>query len=107
MENLEQNASFDSSPTLPSETLESSLNPSRPNLSNAAAVDDGTPAEPTPSNLNELLSWLQTLIGQLKQSGVKVKLFQNQGMLKIGLENVSLCQEHKFLYAGDKCPFCN
>lgn len=107
MENLEQNASFDSSPVPQSGILGSLPNPLKPSSSSAAAVDDGPPAESTPSNLNELLSWLQTLIGQLKQSGVTVRLFQNPGMLKIGLENVSLCQEHKFLYAGQKCPFCS
>lgn len=106
MENLEQSASSDLSPILPSPTLESSQNPLQIGLSNEKAEADGPTAGLTPKNLNELLSWLQTLIGEIEESGVMVRLFQNRNMLKIGLENVGFCPTHKMIHGGPKCPIC-
>ena len=106
METLEQNEYLDSSPDQSSETPEEShpksLGNSKPEKDGAV----GKPVERTQKTLDELLSWLQTLIGEIEESGTNVKLFHGQNMLKIGLGNVHLCPGDKMIRSGLTCPIC-
>ena len=101
-----QNVNSDSSRIRQSRTSELSHPNSPPNSTSEEARADGAEAEQKHRNCDELLSWLQTLIGELVDRGIEVKLFQNGDMLKVGLKDVYYCTPHKMIHAGPTCPIC-
>ena len=104
---LEQGGFSDSSPAQnPEPNSDKSGRKSRRNSKNAPAKDAGASAEKSPSSLNWLLSVLQSDLGEIRDFGGTVRLFDDPNGLIIQLPNVAICHSHKMMHFGGTCPMC-
>lgn len=79
---------------------------SPPPLVNGQAEDDGDAAGPKLTPADVLLTLLQSHLSELKQAGVRVKLYKMAEGTQIALTGVWVCQEHQILHSGLKCHQC-
>src|SRR5262245_15454613 len=107
MANVEQGGFSDSShaPNQGKNSDKSSRN-SLIDSKSAPAKDDGNSAGPSPSSLNWLLSMLQSDLGEIRDFGGAVRLFDDPNGLIIQLPNVAICKSHKMMHFGPICPMC-
>lgn len=106
-ENAEQGKSSDSSRTRrQAGRADRSQANSRRNSRNAPAKDAGSLAGPNPESLNWLLSVLQSDLGEIRDAGGTVRLFDDPSGLIIQLPNVATCLTHKMFKFGPQCPLC-
>jgi hypothetical protein len=68
--------------------------------------DDGPTAETKLSSLDVLLTMLQSHLGEIRDFGGSVRLFDDPNGLIIQLPNVAICQNHKMMHSGQICPMC-
>src|SRR4030095_4718300 len=106
MESKEQDAFSGSSPTRPRNNSGKSRANSRKNSKPVQAEDDGQSAEPKLSSLDLLLSFLQSDLGEIRDMGGAVRLFDDPNGLIIQLPNVAICHSHKMMHFGPQCPIC-
>jgi hypothetical protein len=107
MESAEQGGFSDSSHAPNREAnSDKSARKSRNNSKSAPAKDGGNSAEPNPSSLNWLLSVLQSDLGEIRDFGGVVRLFDDPNGLIIQLPNVAICHSHKMMHFGMACPMC-
>src|SRR4030095_4142020 len=79
---------------------------SRKNSKPVQAEDAGQSAEPKLSSLDLLLSFLQSDLGEIRDMGGTVRLFDDPNGLIIQLPNVAICHSHKMMHFGPQCPIC-
>ena len=104
---LEQGGFSDSSTAQnPEANSDKSGRKSPQNSKSAPAKDAGGSAEKSPSSLNWLLSVLQSDLGEIRDFGGSVRLFDDPNGLIIQLPNVAICQNHKMFHFGTTCPMC-
>jgi hypothetical protein len=104
---LEQDEFSDSSHAPnPEANSDKSGRKSRKNSKSAQAKDAGDSAEKSPSSLNWLLSVLQSDLGEIRDFGGTVRLFDDPNGLIIQLPNVAICKSHKMMHFGTTCPMC-
>ena len=107
MEKAEQGVFYDSSKGRLSElNSDGSRQMSPSNFPSGAAVGAGEVAGPKQATCDYLLSLLQASIGDVKDAGINVRVFQRADGTAILLEGVLLCQSHAILHVGPKCPMC-
>ena len=107
MENAEQDKSSGSSSTR-RQTGRSDKSPgnSRKNSKNVQAGDATEQAEPKLSSLDFMLSILQSDLGEFRDFGGTVRMYEDPNGLIIQLPNVAICQNHKMMHSGPTCPMC-
>lgn len=66
----------------------------------------GSAAERKQELYDLLLTQLQSLIGEIREAGVEVRLYRSESGLFVKLPSVSVCQTHLALHSGVTCPFC-
>jgi len=104
---LEQGGFSDSSTAQnPEPNSDKSGRKSRQNSKSAPAKDAGASAEKSPNSLNWLLSVLQSDLGEIRDFGGTVRLFDDPNGLIIQLPNVAICHSHKMMHFGGTCPMC-
>ena len=79
---------------------------SRKNSPRVPVEDAGESAEPKLSSLDFMLGILQSDLGEIRDFGGTVRLFDDPNGLIIQLPNVAICQTHKMMHSGQKCPMC-
>lgn len=81
--------------------------PNSPRNSKSVEVADvGAGAAAKLTSCDILLSQLQSLIGEIKEAGKKVKLYQVENGIMVGLDDSAICPRHKILHDGMTCPHC-
>ena len=104
---LEQGEFSDSSTAPnPARNSDRSARKSQTNSKSGPGKDAGESAETSPASLNWLLSVLQSDLGELRDFGGTVRLFDDPNGLIIQLPNVAICQTHKMMHFGATCPMC-
>ena len=68
--------------------------------------DYGPTAETKLSSLDVLLTMLQSHLGEIRDFGGTVRLFDDTNGLIIQLPNVAICRNHKMMHSGTTCPMC-
>ena len=66
----------------------------------------GKAQEPKLSNLDFMLSILQSDLGEFRDFGGSVSLQETPDFLIIQLASVHICQNHKMMHSGPTCPMC-
>lgn len=79
---------------------------SKPNSNDDQGEADIAKAGPTPNFLNAMLSQLQSVLGELRERGVGVRMFQRDDGLAILLEGAMLCSRHQIIHSATGCPIC-
>lgn len=79
---------------------------SRKSYSAAQVADAGREAETKLSGLDYLLTLLQSDLGEIRDIGGVVRLYDDPNGLIIQLPNVAICQNHKMMHSGQQCPMC-
>lgn len=106
-ENVEQGASSDSSRTRRRvKPSDKSAGKSQTNSRPGQDADDGKAQEPKLSNLDFMLSILQSDLGEYRDFGGTVRFFDDPNGLILQLPNVAICHRHKMMHSGQKCPMC-
>lgn len=104
---LEQGGFSDSSTVQNRESnSDKSRKNSRKSSKSVPAVDAGSSAETNPNSLNVLLSMLQSNLGEIRDFGGSVRLFDDPNGLIIQLPNVAVCPKCKQIRFGPTCPMC-
>lgn len=106
-ENAEQGAYSGSSrtrrrPKPSGKSAAKSLTNSRPDQEE----DGGKAQEPKLSNLDFMLSILQSDLGEFRDFGGSVSFQEAPEFLIIRLADVHICQNHKMMHSGPTCPMC-
>ena len=105
-ENLEQEESFGSSQTRRRGKSGKSTQNSRKNSASDRGGADTSEAASKLSSYDVLLSMLQSHLGEIRDFGGVVRLFDDPNGLIIQLPNVAICQNHKMMHSGQQCPMC-
>lgn len=107
MENNEQNKFFDLSanPSSPTKSA-SSLKPSPKNSKHGADADGGQQVGPKLTNSELLLSKWLSLTGDIRDSGVDVRMSESGSGVMVILGGTRLCRKHNLIYVGQTCPIC-
>lgn len=105
MENAESGRPFDSSRDQLEKNLESSPPNSTPNSNSAEGRGDGSSAGRSLTLSDLLLSRWLSLTGDIRESGVAIRIGQGQSGLVVTLENVFVCPRHQ-IHLGQACPMC-
>jgi hypothetical protein len=93
--------------TLPSGRNLESLQKRTPQRSEDAEDEgDGNKAEQKQELYDLLLTQLQSLIGEIREAGVEVRLFRNADKTFIELPGVNICPKHLMMHGGPTCPHC-
>src|SRR5215510_13012457 len=79
---------------------------SRKNSRPGPAKDDGESAGSKLTNLDVLLSLLQSDLGEIRDFGGTVRFYEDPNGLIIQLPNVAICHNHKMMHSGQTCPMC-
>lgn len=90
----------------PGSNSDRSAGSSRKNSRRAPAADAGEEAERNRCSLDVLLSILQADLGEIRDFGGSVRLYNHPDGLIIQLPNVAICQTHKQIHSGEICPHC-
>lgn len=70
------------------------------------AKDAGRTVETKLSSLDVLLTMLQSHLGEIRDFGGAVRVYEDPNGLIIQLPNVAICQTHKMMHSGQTCPMC-
>ncbi len=106
-ENTEQGGFSDSSRTRHrAKPSAKSASKSRTNSGRDQGAADGESHEPKLSSLDFALSLLQSDLGEFRDFGGLVRIYEEANGLIIQLPNVAICQTHKMMHSGQSCPMC-
>jgi hypothetical protein len=104
-EDLEELSGSSESQPLGLNSEESAPN-SKPNSEDDQVGADTNSQGPTLKLLDVLLSQFQSQLGEIKEEGVGVRMFERPDGLAILLEAVRVCPAHQIIYKRESCPMC-
>jgi hypothetical protein len=106
MEKIVLEERSDSSGLQSGRNLESSRKRTRRRSKDAGDEAAGSAAERKQELYDLLLTQLQSLIGEIREAGVEVRLYRSESGLFVKLPGTSVCPKHLIVHSGMACLHC-
>lgn len=106
MENEELDVHSDSSTRPSGKNSASSAKARKPPSKRGAGKVGGEGAESKLTLSDVLLTKLQSLLADLRESGIIVTLYKSEEGIIIKMPGTGACQSHRMIHNGTTCPMC-